>query len=181
MARWQLLQPHYLNIPGNVWEYIENDRITQKPKRTQFVVPRLLDPDDPTEWTHRQLNALGQPIEGTIVVAYEGKNEPNDLIFIGEPTPDMKPLDDEAKKISTELAKTRWKTPVNETSDRGYADVVLRALETQMNKVAETAKPASMDGMEQLLAAMTALTKQNAELIGALAGNQPAGAVGRRA
>ena len=48
MARWKLMTSHYLNTPGEEWEYTENDRNTGRPRRIKFPVPRLLDINDPS-------------------------------------------------------------------------------------------------------------------------------------
>lgn len=103
MARWRLTASHYLNVPGTEWEQKEIDRTTGRQARKIYKVPRLLDPEEPSD--------LNYP--GELIVAHEGKGaQPRDYIFIGPPTPDMEPLDDEAKAISANLAKT-WKHPVD--------------------------------------------------------------------
>src|ERR1700690_2128608 len=100
MARWRLAGPHYLNVEGSTWEYKEVDRTTGKQKRTLFPVPQLLDPDNPGDWNH----VRGKD-DGEIIVA-DGRGEVNakDIIFSGEPTPDMVPLDDDAKAITAKMA-----------------------------------------------------------------------------
>ena len=121
MARWKLTQKHYLNVPGTLWEYTENDRATGRPKRKQFPVPRFLDPDDTSDWNYIDMrDPRGNAIDGSIVVAWEGSAKEKDLVFEGQPTPDMVPLDDEAKEISSKL-----KVQVSPDQEGGFAGSVL--------------------------------------------------------
>lgn len=107
MARWKLMNPHYLNIldpdtgEPTKWEYSETDRQTGKARRKAFDVPQLLDPADPSM----------QNREGDLVVCSEGKGIPGDIVFFGSPTPDMEPMDEEAEAIS-ESFKAKWAHPI---------------------------------------------------------------------
>lgn len=107
MARWKLQVAHYLRVPGTAWEQVETDRETGRQRRKAYPVPMLLDPKDPQCWSHRpgqgHVTKGGSSWdEGQIIVAYEGKtNDSRDIIFEGDPTPDMDPLDDEAREISS--------------------------------------------------------------------------------
>jgi hypothetical protein len=177
MARWRLIAPHYLQVPGTEWEYKEVDRKTGRPKTQKFAVPLLLDPSQPQDWTHQN----GRD-EGEINVCYEGKGDSNDIVFIGEPTPDMMPLDDEAKKISAGFA-AKWKHPI-ESLPGAYSEHLLDDLQQQVADVQAKTSQTQVDGMSELLTAMAAMMKQNQELIGALVGAKapaPAEAVARRA
>lgn len=106
MARWKLQVAHYLKVPGTTWEQVETDRETGRQRRKAYPVPCLLDPKDPSCWTHKPgqghvLKGGNSWEEGSIVVAYEGKTDDSrDIIFEGDPTPDMQPLDDEAREIN---------------------------------------------------------------------------------
>lgn len=159
MARWKLTQPHYLNVPGTKWEYTENSRINGRPIRKQYDVPLYLHPDDPGQWTH-----IHNKDEGEICVCWAGKGEPRDITFTGSPTPDMTPLDDEAKAISSQLKV--GPNFAEEIPEGGYAGLVLENLSRQLAEamVVNTA-PASSAGMDKLLAAMTKMMEQNAQLI----------------
>lgn len=107
MARWRLINAHYLNIldpdtgEPTKWEYSETDRTSGKARRKTYHVPQLLDPKDPSLCNR----------DGDIVVCQEGKGIPGDIIFFGEPTPEMEPLDEEAEAISTSL-QSKWAHPI---------------------------------------------------------------------
>src|SRR6266705_1767114 len=107
MARWRLRTGHYLNVPGTEWEYKETDRTTGKTGRKVFAVPMLLDPNDPADHNY----------PGEIIVASaEDRAFPRDIIFLGDPTPDMEPIDDEAEAISEALA-SKWVHPIESLPD----------------------------------------------------------------
>ena len=103
MARWQLMSSHYLRVEDNEWEYRETAPGGKMVKKV-YNVPRLLDKSDHSCYT--------DPQQGIIVVCHKGKGQPNDIVFFGPPTPDMMPLDDEAKKI-TELESKKWTDPID--------------------------------------------------------------------
>lgn len=166
MARWRLAAPHYLNTGDTKWEYSEVDRSTGRPKRTQFDVPRLLNPEDPGDWNYvYSKDGFGKPESGEIVVA-QGEHEARDYIFEGEVTPDMVPLDDEAKKIS-EASAHKWKYKADRLSGT-YADEMIKDLTDQVNEVRAKTANAPAEGMTELLTAMTAMMKQNQEMMAAL-------------
>ena len=165
MARWRLTAPHYLNVPGTQWEYKEVDRTTGKPMRRVFAVPLLLDPNNPGDWNHRNGDS------GEIIVCYADKGDSRDTVFVGEPTPDMIPLDDEAKAISASFAK-KWKHPI-ESLPNSYSEKVLDDLQKQVADVRTKTSAQTVDGMQELLTAMAGMMKQNAELIAALTAVKP--------
>ena len=160
MARWRLAAPHYLMVEGNVWEYKEVDRTTGRQKTTKFPVPTLLDPDQPTDWNY----VYGRD-SGEIIVADHESDNTKDIVFRGEPTPDMVPLDDEAKAISASLAH-KWKHPI-ESLTGTYADAMMKDLSEEMQAARE--QGAKVEGMTELLTAMTAMMKQNQDILLALA------------
>lgn len=162
MARWRLTAPHYLSVPGTVWEYKEVDRTTGKQKRVTFDVPMYLNPNDPGDWNHK----YGQDF-GEIIVSNGNDALPNDIIFSGDPTPDMVPLDPEAAKISASFAK-KWKHPI-ESLTGSYADVLLDQLQSEVAEARAKAPTTQIDGMAELLAAMTSVMKQNQEILAQLA------------
>jgi hypothetical protein len=164
MARWRLAAPHYLKVPGTEWEYKETDRTTGRPKRVMFPVPTLLDPDNPGDWNYK----YGQDQGEIIVTNRESTDNPKDIVFSGDPTPDMVALDDEAKAITHKLAP-KWKHPI-ESLTGTYAEAMLKDLSTEMDLVRAQGASAKVEGMTELLTAMTAMMKQNQDLIAALAG-----------
>lgn len=172
MARWKLLTSHYLNVPGIEWTYKEVDRVTGRPVMKKFPVPLLLDPAQPADWTSTN-QATG---EGEIIVCHEGKGEPRDLTFTnsdgtpGHPTPDMYPMDKEAKAISDTYA-TRWNHPIESLEGNGpsYADQLLDKLQTEVAEVRSKSSSIEVGGMTELLSAMTAMMKQNQDMMGLIA------------
>lgn len=129
MARWRLLNPHYLNIidpdtgASTEWMYAETDRTTGKARRKIYHVPQLLDPKDPTLWNFGD----------DIVVCQEGKGQPKDIIFFGPPTPDMEPMDEEAEEISNSL-KSKWTHPIETLPVNGGMNEKETAFMEQMMK-----------------------------------------------
>ena len=111
MARWRLLNPHYLNVPGTEWEYVEISRATGKQARVRFPVGLFLNPQDPADHNY----------PGEIIVADKKSSYKNDIIFVGNPTPDMEPVDEEAEKISGEW-RPKWIKPMSEEALPGYGD-----------------------------------------------------------
>lgn len=156
MARWRLMQPHYLNVPGTEWEYKETTS-TGKQGRKMFQVPTYLNPNDGSDHNY----------PGEIIVCYAGKGHPKDIEFVGPPTPDMEPLDDEAQAINAELAPS-WTHPIDALPGNGYSQSILRDFERQM-AAAETRPNVSTSGVSQekfdeLQAQVKALMEQNAAL-----------------
>ncbi len=100
MARWKLTEPHYLKVPGTKWEYTMQNRTTGKPQRKVFDVPLYLNPEDEGDWNVRE------GYDGYIAVCHEDKGLPSDIAFIGDPTPGMVPLDDEARELTARFAWT---------------------------------------------------------------------------
>jgi|SRR6185437_10143855 len=162
MARWKLVAPHYLNVEGVKWEYSEIDRTTGKPRRAVFPVPSLLDPGDPADWNHRQ----GRD-DGEVIVTNGGASDPRDIRFTGDPTPDMIPLDDEAKAISASFA-SRWRHPI-ESLPSTYSDALVEDFQKEIADLRTSSGPAKVEGMSELLTAMTAMMKQNQDILAALA------------
>jgi hypothetical protein len=156
---------HYLNVPGEEWEYVENDRSTGRPIRHKFAVPRLLDPKDKSCWTSRW--GAGSDEEGEIIVCMPGKGDPKDQIFFGNPTPDMMPVDDEAKEISESFAVLWSYKPETDTNNYSQSLIDRFQLEAEVAK-ASAGKPATVEGLSELTAAIGQMVKQNAELLTSL-------------
>src|SRR5712691_11827674 len=111
MARWKLTAPHYLNVEGTEWQYEEINRATGKPKRYRLPVPLHLHPDLESDWNHVERNVAGQITDGMVVVSDGHNPDSKDIIFTGPPTPDMQPLDDDARAISEAVGKN-WIHPI---------------------------------------------------------------------
>lgn len=152
---------HYLNVEGTKWEYSEVDRRTGRPKRTQFPVPRLLDINDPTDWTDAPFK-----FEDGVINVSDGKdNDPNDIIFSGDPTPDMLPLDDAAKAISAKhIAK--WNAP--KEGDRGFTENLLDELTIKLQGAKSNAT-SPVEGFTEILGAMQKMMEQNQQMLQLLA------------
>ena len=160
MARWRLNDKHYIYVEGTECEYVETDQETGKRARKIYEVPRFLDPKDPKDHNY----------PGEIVVSHLPNGR--DYIFHGDPTPDMEPLDEEAKAISDKL-RPRWREPFSELdmyfmSEQNYSQSMLRMNERLLDNAARQA-PQSLGGVtredfEKLQEQVAALLEQNAKL-----------------
>lgn len=108
MARWRLINAHYLHVPETFWEHKETDRSTGKQATKKYPVPMYLDPRDSADHNY----------PGEIIVTNRvDRAFPKDILFtdgkggLGEPTPEMEPLDDEAEKINESL-QAKWVHPI---------------------------------------------------------------------
>lgn len=103
MARWRLRSAHYLKVPGTEYEHKETDRATGKQAKKVFPVPLYLNPEDQADCNY----------PGEIIVTDKKSHPayPKDIYFVGQPTPEMEPLDEEAEKISASFAK-KWEHPI---------------------------------------------------------------------
>ena len=165
MARWKLMNAHYLYTLEPVeWEYSEVDRTSGRPIRKKFHVPRLLDPKDPSDWTTRWGNKDNS--EGEIIVCFPDKGERGDIAFRGDPTPDMVPVDDEAKEISASFAN-HWRYKPD-TELGGYSQSLVDKFQSEMSEV--ESKPASVqvEGLADLVAVMASQAKATQDLISSL-------------
>lgn len=167
MARWKLLIAHYLNVEGTVWEQIEMDQMTGKQVRKRYNVPLHLDIADPTLWNDNILrNPRGEVLGGDIIVAYADKeHNAKDYIFTGKPSPDMLPLDDEAKAISAQYEKV-WNAKPNE--DVTYDKRVIERIEEEGARMQAQAQTVKVEGLDKILEQMSAVMQQNAALIATL-------------
>jgi len=158
MARWKLMTPHYLNVDDEEWEYQETDRQTGRPRRTKFRVPRLLDPRDPSSWTKRWGRKDDE--DGEVIVCWEGKGDSTDIVFHGDPTPDMQPVDSEAEEISAGFAELwRYKPEGNET----YSQSLIDRFQEQLAE--KTSAAAEVPGLADLTSAIGKLVETNQKLI----------------
>ena len=164
MARWKLMQPHYLVVDGEEWEYKETDRRTGKEKKVRIPVPKLLDPRDPSHWTKRWGFKDNQ--EGEIIVCMPGKGEADDEVFHGDPTPDMIPVDEEAEKISASFSG-RWAYKPDVAS-MDYSQSLVDKFQTEMAELKAKVTPTD-NGLGELTKALVTLVEQNKAMMESLA------------
>jgi len=168
MARWRLLEPHYLNVEGIKWEYQETDRTTGRQVRKSFPVPQHFHPDTEVDWTERDGRDMG------IIVVSDGHNaHRSDIIFQGEPTPGMLPLDDEAKEISSRY-KAKWEAPnrIPDEAEGTYAGRMMDQYvqsQSKVNMMLAEASTREVPGMGDFMQVMTNMMKQNQQIIMMLA------------
>lgn len=168
MARWKLTEPHYLAVDGIKWEYSEVDRVTGRPKRTQFPVPLHLDPNIEGDWTHRY-----DAWSGDIIVSNGTNADPKDLIYTGPVTPGMLPMDDEARAITERTAKDKWKPTADltpEAQNQSYTNQLLSGFIDEMTKLqVGVAQAPAAAGMTEFMQGMMAMMKQQTEILAAIA------------
>lgn len=160
MARWQLLEAHYIFAQQSgektEWEYRETDRITGRERRKRFEVP------------------LYCPVNS--IVCRPGSERPDDngtagpITYEGPPTPAMLALDDEAKAESAKHSK-EWVHPIDSLEGNFSSKDLLSSLQKQFEAAASrTPAPAivaegvSKAEFEELKVQMAALMARNAEL-----------------
>jgi len=168
MARWQLTEPHYLNVPGTKWEQTITNRATNRPERKVFVVPLYLHPDVESDQNRKD------GYEGIITVCQgQGYPDGRDIEFIGNPTPGMLPLDEEAKAIS---AKFNWE-PTRGLDDVSQAEshtskIMSGLIDqlTEMKTKAEVGAGQHIQGMDKFMETMAAMMAQNQQILMLLAG-----------
>lgn len=166
MARWKLTSEHYLNVPGTEWEYKEVDLTTGRQARKVFFVPLYLDPKDPADCNY----------PGEIIVTNGGSAQPRDIKFVGKPTPEMDPIDDEAI-AQTEAERPRWKNPIEQFGE--YSQSLISNFEAQIAQLmagmaAAPAQPVakgqvSPTDFARLQEQVAALMEQNAAMAAELA------------
>jgi hypothetical protein len=109
-----------------------------------------------------------------IVVVSDGHNsKPSDIVFEGDPTPGMLPLDDEAREISARFEK-KWATPgrVYEEAEGSYAGRMMdQYVESQgkVNMLLAEASHREIPGMSDFMQVMTNMMKQNQQIMQMLA------------
>lgn len=120
MARWRLTDNHYLHgeYPGEgptQWQHTETNRDTGRVARKNYVVPAYLEKES---------------------IVCQGVLNPRDFAFVGPPTPEMEPLDDEAEAIS-EQHRANWVHPIEGLSGvGGFNEALLANLTEQLTKLA---------------------------------------------
>ena len=130
MARFRLKGKHYLNVPGIEYEYKEEAQgpIPGKKRIMRKVneVPMYLDPDDPSDHNY----------PGEIIIATATSRQfPHDIIFVGSPTPDMEPLDEEADALFEQHRPLWEKNHPIENLPTTYADNLLEKMLKQLESL----------------------------------------------
>lgn len=160
MARWKLAAPHYLNVDGTKWEYQEVSRQTGKTVRLQVSVPLYLDPRDPADFTHKW--GRDEDNEGEIIVCHAHlAHDSRDVAFLGDPTPDMIPIDDEAKEISASFAE-RWRYKPEVEAPGSFSQSLIDKFQIAMSDI--QTKPAHVEGLDLLVNSIAEMVKSNQEL-----------------
>lgn len=171
MARWKLMTSHYLNcVDPAEWEYSETDRTTGRQKRIRIPVPRYLDIRDPGDWTNKWNSGTNMAAskltneDGEIIVCVPGAGLPGDIEFLGDPTPDMMPVDDEAVAISKTF-ENHWRYKPEGTVN--YSQSLVDEFQTELADVHSKPATVQVDGLSDLVAAMAAQTKALTEMLSA--------------
>lgn len=168
MARWQLTEPHYLNTKESKWEFETKNRTTGRSERKQFPVPTHLDPNIEGDWNYT--DRIGSNIvDGKIIVCWEGKGEPNDIVFEGPPTPGMLPLDDEAKEISAGFDWIPTKGLDENSQFNSFAQQTLIKLTEELKS---TAAAPQIEGMAEFMKTMSQMMQTQTEILAMLAGKK---------
>lgn len=157
MARWKLGSSHYLNtVQSEQWEYIEEGRI-KGPLRKRFNVPRFLNILDPKCYT--RVWGPTNDLEGEIIVCLPGRGDPSDIEFLGDPTPEMFPIDDEAKAISAKL-EPHWKYKPD--SEILFSQSLVESMQDQAAAKQAAPQQVEVAGLADLVAAIGGLVAAQA-------------------
>lgn len=149
MARFRLRGKHYLNVPGTEWEQKELDQATGKQARKIYPVPMFLDPAEPADCNY----------PGEIIVATEiSKGNGRDIVFLGDPTPDMEPLDDEAEAL-VESLKHKWVHPIESLSGT-YGESLMGMFQSEIAKLQSNTGAAPNDIITKMQRQIEELQKQ---------------------
>jgi hypothetical protein len=175
MPRWKLTAKHYLQAlqfgQPSEWQREEINVQTGRAFRKTYPVPMFIDPDDPF--------CINRHV-GYCVVATEGSDQPGDLIVSNfKPTPDMEPLDEEARTMS-EAERPNWINPIDGLSPmmgEDFANQLLAALQQQMNQTSGVS-PSQLgvnSEVSNLSTLVAAQQRQIDQLLAALSGRSAEG------
>src|SRR5262245_61863192 len=124
MARFQLLEKHYLNVDNCEYEHKEEVQTRVRGRNRQsrkvYPVPMYLNPKDPADCNY------GDP-DRIIISTKEDRRYPDDYLIRGDfsPTLDMQPLDQEADAVMEEFRKNyKGEHPIESLSG-SFAETVL--------------------------------------------------------
>lgn len=134
--RWRLTNPHYLRVaelPDGTrieWEHKETSRESGRTVRKLYSVPMLLDPKDPSDHNYPGEIIVTREVDGAHLMA-------RDIVFFGDPTPEMEPLNEAAEAISSGL-RSKWEHPIETLPTNGGMDPGERAyMENMMSEFAK--------------------------------------------
>jgi len=132
-----------------------------------YKVPKHLDPRLEDDWTHRPEN---NNMDGEIIVCWEGKGLPRDIIFEGNPTPGMLPLDAEAEEVSSRFSWTPTQGIDEDSQRQSFYARLGDTLIDQMTELKVAREVASNPGLDKFMETMMAMMAQNQQILAALAG-----------
>lgn len=176
MARWRLREAHYIHGVRDgtraEWVYKEINRANGREIQRKFPVPMHLDPKIEVDWTHRD----HPHDDGYIVVALEGTTDTHDIIIERKTvTPGMEPLDDEARAITAQVMA--GVVPIEGGNpDATYSENLLDKFIRQLADTTSTAGQAQaqqVQGLGEVLRAMTSMMEQNQQILQALVTQRP--------
>lgn len=158
--RWRLIGAHYLKVEqlpdGTIveWEHKETNKANGRTVRKLFPVPMLLEPKDSADHNYPGEIIVASRVEGA-------RNLPNDIIFFGEPTQEMEPLNEAAETI-TEALRHKWINPVETLPANGGMNAQETLFMQQMMKAFAQANPQPValpdeEGLKERIAKLEAL------------------------
>lgn len=159
--RWRLNSKHYLRVaelPDGTrveWEHKETSRETGRTVRKLYPVPILLDPDTPGDCNYPGEIIVAHAVDGAI-------NLSQDLIFEGNPTPEMEPLNDAAQAITATM-RDRWDHPIESlpanggmtSAESAFMQRLMETFERAATPVASSVTQAQYDELKAQVAALT--------------------------
>ena len=170
--RWRLNSKHYLRVaelPDGTrveWEHKETSRETGRTVRKLYPVPILLDPDVPGDCNYPGEIIVAHAVDGAI-------NLSQDLIFEGNPTPEMEPLNDAAQAITATM-RDQWDHPIESLPANGGMTLAESAFMQRLMETFERAATPAATASGVTQAQYDELKAQVAALTTALANKSPA-------
>jgi hypothetical protein len=135
--RWSLRNAHYLKVaelPDGTkveWEHKETSREGGRTVRKLFAVPILLDPKDPADCNYPGEIIVSHAVDGV-------HNLRQDIIFEGDPTPEMEPLNESAQAINDSL-RSKWEHPIETLpANGGMTSAEQASMQGMMTEFAKT-------------------------------------------
>lgn len=174
MAKWKLTADHFLNVICDNfgekinYEYSETDTQTNRVRRRSWDVPMFIPKESIVTNSEDVFNA------------FSGDVRERPIVFKGDPTPEMMPLDDEAREISAKF-EPKWRhaiesLPANhgETFSAsliaGFEKLLTEASKNSAPLPNVSAKSVDPDAFAKMQEQLATLAEQNAALNAALEG-----------